>query len=60
MMSNIERFQKIQKQANSESYSLLIHVDPQNLPQDPPSFGQDDLSHLSAQTFGISVKTRLN
>ena len=35
MISNIKRFQKIQKQADSESYSSLCHVEPRNLPRSP-------------------------
>ena len=33
MISNFERFQEIQKQANSESYSSLSHVEPRNQPR---------------------------
>ena len=42
MISNFERLQEIQKQANSESYSSLSHVEPRsaNMPQ---TGGQDDL-----------------
>ena len=35
MITNFERFQEIQKQANSESYSSLPHVEPKNLPRCP-------------------------
>ena len=35
MISNFVRFQEIQKQANSESYSSLSHVEPRNLPRSP-------------------------
>ena len=35
MISNFERFHEIQKQANSESYSSLSHVEPRNLPRCP-------------------------
>ena len=35
MISNFERFQQIQKQADSESYSSLCHVEPRNLPRSP-------------------------
>ena len=43
MLSNCERFQEIIKQADSESYSSLYHVEPRNLPIDPPTCGQDYL-----------------
>ena len=33
MILNFERFQEIQKQANSESYCSLSHVEPRNLPR---------------------------
>ena len=35
MISNFARFQEIPKQANSESYSSLSHVEPRNLPRSP-------------------------
>ena len=35
MISNFERFHEIQKQADSESYSSLCHVEPRNLPRSP-------------------------
>jgi hypothetical protein len=56
MSSNFERFQEIQKRAESESYSSLSVIWNPEICQDSPTCGQDDLVLL----LKIELKNQIN